>query len=181
MATCEDILQIVGSRLSRLDLACDIETDTDPLSFTDNNEGKSVKAGGHFFSLDGITVYVGSRESERYARVYRYHEPHPRAKYLRVECVLRGDYAKAGAKRIITDGLVSASLAANKPYGWKHPCWHPDSSTVRKITAPRSSQSEAKTLRWLVNVVAPSLARATLANVIDLDEFINEKVKPLIK
>jgi hypothetical protein len=178
VSSCEDFLQTVGSRTCRIDIACDIESDAKPLDFTVNNEGKSFTAGGHIFSKDGETCYVGSRKGERFARVYRYHEPHPRAKYLRIETVQRGSYAKALADRILRDGLLSAALASNKPYGWKHPAWRVDMATVQKIQAARSSISEAQTIRWLVDVVAPSLARACKENLIKLDEYIEKHIKP---
>jgi hypothetical protein len=178
VSSCEDFLQTVGTRTCRIDIACDIESDTKPPDFIVNNEGKSFSAGGHIFSKDGETCYVGSRKGERFARVYRYHEPHPRAKFLRVETVQRGDYAKALAARILQDGLVEASLASNQPYGWRHPDWDPSMVSVSKITAPRSSIGEASTIRWLVDVVAPSLARACRENLIKLDEYIEQHVKP---
>lgn len=178
VSSCENFLQTVGSRTCRIDIACDIESDTKPTDFAVNNEGKSFSAGGHIFSKDGETVYVGSRKGERFARVYRYHVPHPRAKYLRVETVQRGRYAKALSERILQEGLVPAALASNKPYGWRHPDWDPSMVSVSKITAPRSSIGEASTIRWLTDVVAPSLAKFFKENPEGLAVYLNLHVYP---
>lgn len=180
ISRCEDFLQVVGTRASRIDIACDIETDIPPLEFTVNNEGKTVRSRGHIVSPDGETCYVGSRKNERYARVYRYHEPHPRAKYLRIETVMRGDYAKAAAARICEVGTVQAGIDSNRQYGWTHPVWDPPMASTGKITAPRSNNGEAASLRWLLETVAPALARAARDKLLDLNEYIEQKVKPLI-
>lgn len=170
----KNILEEVGTRASRVDIAADIETDTVPLVFTDNKEGKSFASGGHIFSKDGETAYVGSKKGERFARVYRYHEPHPRAKYLRVEVVMKGSYAKATVQRILEVGYVQAGIDANKPYGWTHTCWDTGMATADKIKAPRSSIGEASTLRWLVDACFPAMVRLHSEGNIDIRQLVQE-------
>src|SRR6188768_2570557 len=121
----EDFMKKVASRTSRVDFAVDFETEDSVVSFIDNNYKGRFKAGGHIFSEDGETRYVGSWKGERFARVYRYHKPHPRSNKLRAEVVLRSDYAKQAMAIWLAEGEVAATLAAHKPFAWNSPLWQP--------------------------------------------------------
>lgn len=177
----EDFLQKVAPRTSRLDLAVDMENEVRVKDFIVNRQGQSFKAGGDIFSEDGETSYVGSWKGERFARVYRYHEPHPRAKKLRAEVVLRGVYAKQGIQLVITEGESAAAMAAHKPFGWVHDCWQPSVATESKIKSVRSDKDGAGTLRWLNGDVVSAIINAHVGGLQDAQVWWDTYVKPRLK
>lgn len=176
----EDFLCKVAARTSRIDFAVDFETDVQPQDFIVNNERKTFKAGGHIFSEEGETCYVGSWKGERFARVYRYHEPHPRAKMLRAEVVMKGDYAKSAMKAVLEDGEKTATLRAHKPFQWLHPLWQPHAAAQSKISATRHDKTASGTLKWLIETVAPALAKASSDGWITPQAFVDTYVTPLL-
>lgn len=176
----DQIAECVDIRVSRVDFAVDFETDVQPEDFVINNQRKSFKGGGNIFSKDGKTSYVGTWKGKRFARVYRYHEPHPRAHLLRAEVVLKGEYAKQGIALYLEKGLEAAVLAAHHPFDWRHELWQPPVLEVSRIKARSTDKTAASTLRWLIQSVAPALARAHREDWINLDDWIETTVKPLI-
>lgn len=168
----ENFIQAVASRTSRVDFAVDFETQDTVSSFIDNRQVKAFKAGGTIYSEDGETSYVGSWKGERFARVYRYHEPHPRAKKLRAEVVLRRDYAKQAMAIVLTEGEVAATLAAHAPFGWQSPLWQPTEATASKIESKRHDKERAGTVRWIYGDVIAAIARCHAEGLIDVNQFI---------
>lgn len=177
----EDFIKTIAPRTSRVDFAVDLENEVSVQQFIVNRQGQSFKAGGDIFSEDGETSYVGSWKGERFARVYRYHEPHPRAKKLRAEVVLRGVYAKQGMEITIAEGEVAAAMVAHKPFGWHHECWQPSIATDSKITSKRSDKESAGTIRWLNGDVVSALINAHESGLQDVNLWWETYVKPRIK
>lgn len=172
----EHLIQKVGSRTSRIDFAVDFETENTVGSFIGNRDKGRFKAGGDVFSEDGETSYVGSWKAERFARVYRYHEPHPRAKYLRAEVVLKGKYAKQGMSILLAEGLAAATLAAHEPFQWKSELWQPEVATESRIKSQRSDKERAGTVRWLYGDIISAIVKCYHDGLLDLNDWI-EKLK----
>lgn len=170
--TLENLIKETANRTSRIDFAVDIETDVDPEIFIVNNKRQAFKSGGNIFSEDGKTCYIGSRKSERYARVYRYHAPHPRSHLLRAEAEYKGDAAKVAALCVVSEGIKEACLAAHLPFQWVHPVWRPDNSTFSKLPARKYDTEQASTVRWLYGTVAQSLLKAHQDGLVDLREWL---------
>lgn len=168
----ENLIGKVATRTSRIDFAVDIETDISPNEFIVNIDGKAFKTSGHISSENGETCYIGSRKSERMARVYRYHKPHPRSHLLRVEAEYKGDAAKVAAAAVVAEGVRSACLAAHLPFRWGHPVWRPDDSTYTKLPARKYDTEQASTVRWLYGTVAQSLVKAHQSGLINLAEWL---------
>lgn len=82
---------IVGERVTRLDLACDVKTVTLP---SESVVGHRAKTNSFMTSSKGDTVYLGSEKSEVFARIYRYNPPHPRSDLLRSEIVYKRKHAQ---------------------------------------------------------------------------------------
>jgi len=172
----EDLRKKVASRTSRIDFAVDFESKVSVGEFIVNRQKGRFKAGGNVFSEDGETAYVGSWKAERFARVYRYHEPHPRAKMLRAEVVLRGSYAKQAQEIITSEGEVAACMAAHEPFGWTHPLWKPDVATISSIKSKRSDKESASTLRWLNGDVAACVVKLHGEGLLDAYEWFDKYV-----
>jgi DNA relaxase NicK len=173
----EDFMNKVATRTSRVDFAVDFEAEDSVDSFIDNNYKGRFKAGGHIFSEDGETRYIGSWKGERFARVYRYHKPHPRSHKLRAEVVLRGDYAKQAMDIWISEGEVKATLAAHKPFKWSSPLWKPTEATNSEIKSHRSDKERAGTVRWLYGDVISAISKCHREGLIDVHDFVSKLLK----
>jgi hypothetical protein len=180
---CDNILQHIslrdialsaGGRATRIDLATDLETDVTPSAFSHERSSKSFKTQGVFTSPTGETVYIGSRKSERFCRVYRFSSPHPRDKYLRVEIECKGDFAKNVCSELLSSSLISVSLSVNLPYGWTHPIWTPENANISKIPARAYDGDSAETIRWLNRTVVPAIKKASQKGLIDLHDWLRD-------
>lgn len=168
----DQVLSETADRLTRLDLAVDIEGGCSPRVFVSAGYNARFKSYAEIVSAEGETEYVGSMKSERYARVYRYNEPHPRAGTLRVEHVFRSDYAKAAGQMIVSDGLLAAAEACGNTWGWQAADWQPVGLTDGKVRARRADRHEPGRVRWLHKVCIPALVKADSEGLIDLDEVV---------
>jgi DNA relaxase NicK len=148
------------------------------MEFIDNHQIRTFKAGGHIFSEDGETAYIGSWKGERFARVYRYHKPHPRCKLLRAEVVLRGDYAKQAMNLVLSEGEVMASFIAHEAFKWSHPVWQPDQISQSRIKSQRSDKEQTGTIRWLRGDVITAILSAHNNGLFDAVRWFEEDVRP---
>jgi ribosomal protein L19E len=154
-----ELLEAVKTRVTRLDVACDVETETTPEEFVAVKEHERMRSSGHQSSKTGETQYVGSQKSDRYARVYRYNPPHPRSHLLRIEHVFRADYAKKVAEEISNYGLDAVAAAAGKAFGWKHRDWNCEKDTSADLSIVTAEKEAGKTVFWLINSAAPAFKR----------------------
>lgn len=169
------ILAPWADAVSRLDIAVDMETDVTPFLFDGDCNPARINSRSRLSSSSGETVYVGSRASDRFARVYRYNPPHPRSHLLRAEFQLKHDYAKAAASDIGA-GVTIASVAAaqGQHFGFQHPAWQPDA-----LPSPLRVESHAQsgnTVRWLTLTVAPLLRRMQREGRLDVPAWFEEYV-----
>lgn len=160
--------------LTRLDVACDIETSMSPELAVSGHTSKTVSVAN---SISGDTVYLGSPKSEYMARIYRYAHPHPRSGLLRSEIVYRRDFAKALGKQIF-EGVNLQNVVAQ--YWHSRNLQHlikvavfPVEGVPVKVSVARSNSSKTadKRLLWLTRQIAPALAKMK-GEGIELDEII---------
>lgn len=155
----EDTLVATQDRATRLDIAVDIKTDTKPTEFMEAGYNNRIKSTSIVNSPMGETCYLGSRTSQKYCRVYRYSEPHPRSKMLRVEYETKRQQARIAAKSIIGDGLEMTADKFAKYYKWEHPDAPEPSELATAIPSEVTTRSDAKTLTWLLKQAAPAFKR----------------------
>jgi len=155
----ENVLRGCAERLTRIDIACDIETEVMPLAFTSILSHDRMRSSGYYRSDTGETAYIGSKQSERFARVYRYFEPHPRSHLLRVEHVFRREYAKVVAKNIVEYGVSSIAKSTGEIFGWSHSIWNVDNTAEVDLSITSPEKNAGKTVSWLVRSVAPAIQR----------------------
>lgn len=171
-AACAFLAPFVGC-LSRMDIAVDILCPTLPSVFCNQRNHKSFRTVSFIRSSTGETVYIGSPKSDRFARVYRYNSPHPRAALLRCEFVFRRGLAKSAADALLSQGSYEAFIAsAGNTWGWAHPDWQPAVKTNEKVLAPILRGGDEDTVMWLHKQVAPAMARLLKAEALDLAEFL---------
>ena len=172
----DSVVEIAQNRLSRLDLAVDIETSAMPTKVVENGISGRFKSKSVVQSGTGETVYIGSRKSSRYLRVYRYFSPHPRHKQLRFEFVFRKQYAKDIGLSLIRSNFdyKGAMAQCGIDYGIEHECWDVRNAAIDlNLTPP--NKSKAGTMLWLVSTVAPAFKRLCKDQIItDPQKFLEE-------
>jgi len=170
-----------ADRATRLDVAVDLlDKPPTPREFVERKKTNRFPITAQFDEETGATQYAGSRHSDRFARVYVYADPHPRAGVVRVEHVNRAKYAKKSVEELVTNGLPSLVSKLGNTYGWEHPSWKPSIITEGKIRVERHDKDDAGTLRWAIKAVAPALAKMHKNGLIDLDKWIDNYVRPLL-
>jgi len=173
-------IKAMNERTTRLDLAVDFPDGVTPADFVAGKKENRFRVTQTNDEDTGLTQYVGSRKSDRFARVYRFNAPHPRAGVLRVEHVLRGRYSKILSTGLITSSIAEQVAILGNTFGWTHESWKPETVTDGKLRAKRHDKDDASTLRWLIKAVAPSLAKSHNSGLIDLPDFIERHVHPLL-
>lgn len=171
-----DVLNSVKNRVTRIDIASDILTDVRPIEFASMRSTGRFKSKSVIESESGETVYLGSRTSNRYVRVYRYNAPHERHMFLRIEYVVKAEDAKILARTLLAEDIRAISANLGEKFGWEHPAYLPDEVNPVEIQAYRPERHEGKTLYWLGETVAPLLARLHAEGVIDAEKWFQENV-----
>lgn len=173
-----EILQPIQPRITRLDVACDMNTITHPIPFCAKREEGRFTSRSEVVSDSGETVYIGSKSSNRYARVYRYNPPHERSHLLRCEFVVKAEDARSTAQTIIDEGLDCVVQKLGEIFGWLHPDWTIQSDCEADLAAWRPERREGKTMFWLADTVAPLLVRLHNEGVIDATAWMRMHVIP---
>lgn len=175
LGVMESVVGSIVERLTRVDIATDIETEVTPTEFVSDISHKRMRSHGTQISSTGETVYIGSQKSDRYARVYRYAKPHPRGHLLRCETVFRKAYAKACGRRLLDSGIGSVARASGEAFGFSHVVWRPDAVQEADISIVSPSRTAGNTVHWLITAAAPAFKRLVASGDIrDADEFIRK-------
>jgi len=164
-----------SNRLTRMDIACDIATDVNPITFMRGRDETKFKSESNVISETGITCYIGSKTSDRYTRVYRYNPPHPRADFLRIEFVLKSDYAKQAAKVFVDTPLQSVAKGMFEAFGWKDFSHLIKDNGVALTTAPKENH-QGKTERWLLTQVLPALQRLSDSGNVEFISLFQKRI-----
>lgn len=172
------LLNETSERCTRIDLAVDMHNPgmaIEPKDFADNRGMKRTSAGGTQESKTGQTVYIGSRKSERYCRVYQYTEPHPRSDYMRIEYVMKKEYARRTAQEILLNGVHAVEKGMAAFYEWQHDLYdwsnHENLASVA-VPSAHVDRDKEKTLRWLYGTVTQSVMKMAREGNLDIEDFI---------
>lgn len=168
-----EVLTAVHERVTRIDIACDVETKTTPENFVSVLSHGRMRANGFQTSSTGTTCYIGSKTSDRYARVYRYNKPHPRAHLLRIEHVFRRKHSKVVAKALLEHGLEGVAFASGTAFGWQHKDWEIKEDENISISTVSGARDAGKTIFWLINSCAPAFKRLCASGgILSAEEFL---------
>lgn len=165
----------IAERVTRWDYAVDVRTATNPSEFINARSHKGFRSVSYIKSDSGETCYCGSPKSDRFARVYRYAHPHPRAALLRSEFVFRKGYAKDAVRLFVEledEGEFVSRLG--NTWGWAHECWKPAVKTDERVSTTYNKQEDDQTLRWLYSQVMPAMRRLMVAGALDMTAFLTE-------
>lgn len=164
----------IADRVSRVDFAVDVRTGIEPSNFANARDSKRFRTIGFISSDTGQTAYLGSPKSDRFARVYRYRKPHPRAHLLRVEFVFRRKLAKAAAEDFcISDSDAQFVAQLGNTWGLQHSCWQPGVETDERLLTPIVLKDDADTIFWLYKQVAPAMSRLLANGALDMTDFLD--------
>ena len=153
------------ARITRIDVAVDIQCDTAPEHITDRGYNQRFLSRTTIRSETGSTEYIGSLKADRFARVYRFAPPHPRANTLRVEFVNRRHLAKAVASRIIECDLTYVASALMIDYGINESFLKVDGEFI-VVEYPPANKCSMVTEGWLIKQVAPCFKKLVKKGVI---------------
>src|ERR1044072_61430 len=152
-------ISAAADRVTRIDIASDVQTDVKPLEFVGKTKHKRMRSSGYQNSETGETCYVGSQKSDRYARVYRYSAPHPRQHLLRIEHVFRREAAKMVSRAVRDQGITTVTASAGDIFGWYHPIWELGGDVGVDLSPVKAERNGGKTITWLLTAVAPAFKR----------------------
>jgi len=155
----------IGGQVSRLDIAIDTDEAWDVEDFR-----KAIKSGevdtrarkaGVYDGLNGWTVYVGSRSSEKFLRIYdKAAETKTTDPWTRIELECKGDFAQSIAKGINAEGYGMIPLVIR---AFAHfptlPCWERVTGGGGVYLATPKVERHSNTRGWLLQTVAPVLVR----------------------
>lgn len=159
-----------GHKCTRIDLAIDI---WDTPSFLPEIRGKAernefsgtARSATIVSSSDGagLTVYVGSRSSERFVRIYnKAAQTGTDRPWVRIECEVKGDSARAVGGAILHAGNGGLSLVAQSVIGR---VVHFDDSTWEAVFSGDAIEigtpkiEERQTEKWILGSVAKAVAK----------------------
>lgn len=158
---------------TRIDVAIDLYSDITPREFVSAGYNKRISKSIIRDSKEGVTYEIGSRKSEKFCRVYRYNEPHPRSDAMRIEYECKKGQAKIVSRYWLAHGTAYVADMLTKSYKWLHEENPIMDNMVDAMPSDTSKRSSAKTLVWLITQVAPAFKRLVEEGTIqDPDEFI---------
>ena len=176
-----------GASISRLDLALDVYNSglrlEDLELAIERNEQEStsrkfsrVKGIGE---NEGFTLYIGSRQSTIYARLYdKAQERGETGDWKRLELELKAGRANAIGAKIASEGMrVLTTIIPGLLRGLIDfptiPLWGEILKAEKQYT-PQSQKKETNTMKWLLDQCAPALAREMIlgGNTEPMDKFI---------
>lgn len=155
----EPIVREFQPRITRFDIASDIQTGLKPIEFLpDENIPKRIISRDYIVSKTGLTLYVGSFKGSEFTRIYRYFKPHPRADLLRVETVFRHENAKDAAAVWLKSGAEPLLVRTQQRIGITNPLYDVATGGLR-ATFYRPNNGNPSTLNWMLGTVAKSFKR----------------------
>ncbi len=162
-----ELLVRVEATGSRLDFATDISTLVSPADVQERGWSKRILSKSYIESAQGKTLYIGSRKSDAFCRVYKYNSPHPRSDKLRIEFELKKLRARAVAGIAIVDGVETAARSVAARYEFGHATVQDAfRGHIRQIKTEAHMRSMASTEMWLLTQAAPAFLRLVREGVI---------------
>lgn len=164
-------LNLLGARCSRIDLAIDVFGSTLNCTNLCKPNRKPYKGRGRTpkFTLvgdveDGWTIYVGSRSSEKFLRVYDKAKEagYEDGSWVRVEMECKGSMAHyLGAELSNATSFVAyqtCSSLVRTLVDFDVPDWS-DALAAHKVEISLPKKTERDTFGWLIKACAPALAK----------------------
>lgn len=175
----EGVLNAWLDKITRIDIAVDFETSADPEDIARHLSNKRFKTDAHERSSSGVTWYVGSYKSDRFARVYRYNDELERGNTVRIEYQFSDGQAKHAAANCITKGVIMVACELHSLYGWLHKDVTFDAENAKFQSLPRPKTRAGKEL-WLRKQVIPSLQKEAASGNIEILIWLRDQLNGII-
>lgn len=160
-----------GGRCSRIDIAVDVDAKL-PIqglyqAFLRKQVRTQAKAARLLLEGDGATLYVGSRTSEQYLRIYdKQAETKGDHPWTRIELECKGSKARGVSNHVAIAGLTDVPAIVRGFADWsKRADWVACMSSPPLSSELPKEESRKDTQAWLVTSVAPALARQIMTDV----------------
>lgn len=177
-AGCESVrdglrehIALVQDQVTRIDIALDFgKYSFDPATLAPKITARSRAL---ITSDNGTTLYIGSRTSDAFVRVYRYNSPHPRAGNTRAEAEFKGAYARRVASEYANNGFSDAlkSWIARKSKTEDNPAWEMTSETKPMVMSSDKRPGQDGHYKWLLRVALPAVRQALYRGDISEDDL----------
>jgi len=164
-------LNAIGARVSRLDMAIDVFDSGMQMSDFSKQTRLPAIGKGRVPQLtpvgtqeDGWTIYIGSRSSDKCLRIYdKAKEQHDKqTDWIRIELECKGDVAHWLGATLPSNSLKEcyalASSLMRAMADFNVPAWVA-SHNSEKVAIGIPKKGKTDTLKWLIDVCAPSLAK----------------------
>lgn len=168
----------VGGNVTRIDIAVDVAQRWNIRAMYDQVVDGAVitraKKPAYVEGETGATCYVGSRTSEKYLRVYdKGGQMKSGRPWTRVELECKGGFAQRIANYVYQEGLGSIPQVIRGFCDWtSFPAWNDVmNSNIDRVSLPQPERS-SNTRGWLLEIVAPALAKYAAANPEFLSQFV---------
>ncbi len=165
-------------RPTRIDLAADVRGESDPEDLYAMLEDKFVITRAQKYTrltgTTGSTVYVGSRASEKFLRVYdKAAQTKTDGNWTRIELECKGGYAGYAAQQVGELGYTAIGPIIRAFVDAPDLPWYHDALTREQtdIGAPQAKKM-TDTRRWLMETCAKTLAKETREDPEFLMEFL---------
>lgn len=156
---------LMGASVSRIDIAIDIPEHLDLKAYKAAlDEGAAVTRARDWNLIvgrTGQTLYVGSRTSEKFLRIYdKAAEQNTEGPWFRIELECKGDFARGVSKHVDAEGYDYFGDIIRGFCDWPH-----NHEWLSAITSPTllegipRPEKQRDTYAWLMNAAAPSLAK----------------------
>lgn len=167
-----------GGSVTRLDIAVDVAQAWDIPALYELARDGGARTRTKKFSLitstEGTTFYAGSRTSQKYLRIYdKGAQLKTSRPWTRIELECKGDFAKGISNLVRSDGLVQIPAIIRGFLDFETvPVWNDTmQSQIERVSLPRV-EKQSNTRGWLLEQVAPALAKYAEENPEFLDQFI---------
>ena len=173
----------LGGSVTRIDVAIDCKGKSDAADVYGSHLAKTMVTRAQKVNMvigtEGNTVYVGSRTSERFLRVYdKAAQMKIEGNWTRIEMECKGERAKWIAKFVQQEGVAGVGALIRDYVSCPGIDWYQDALT--RVVVPLGDpmrKRETDTRLWLLTTVAATLAREAK----DDDEFLIEFLREVQK
>lgn len=167
----------VGGRVTRLDLAVDVRDAWDIRALYELALSGGATTRTRRFSIvesaTGKTFYAGSRTSQKFLRIYdKGGEQGTGLPWTRIELECKGDFAANIARYIDNNGTSGIPAIIRGFLDFQTvPTWCDVMNSNMDTISPARIERGRDTRRWLLELVAPALAKYQIAHPAFIEEF----------
>jgi DNA relaxase NicK len=165
-----DVLSLNAEQVTRLDVAFDMNEHS--ISPVEHAAKVSSRTRSVMESDSGETLYIGSRTSDAFVRMYQYKEPHERAGNTRIESEFKRSYCLPVVEALTAGNHagVAAWVARKVNLPYSHPVFDAGGTRPMKMNTQKVPGQDGWE-RWLRRAAMPAVRKAIKAGIIDLDEI----------